>query len=221
MIKFNLLPISLAAVLVTISLGSTHSFSPNVQVLQKRFLQDETDLDNSVLDDVPLRNYDDDDDVTQQPPVKPSKGPSIGPTAVPTRPPSPFPTLMPTNEPTVPVPTVPSVPVPTAGTDVPDGGTDTLDPCSSNGDGSFGNISTEAIEIKYDYEMVTVASANIEDTLSKLEDAISAAILGSSFLTCGINRNLAAGLRQKKETITGISSKANEKITEDGECTHE
>ncbi len=110
---------------------------------------------------------------------------------------------------------------PPAGTDAPDGGTDTLDPCSSNGNGSFGDSSTDAIEIKYDYEMVTVTSADIEDTLSKVEAAISAAILNSSFLTCEINRNLAAGLRQKKESITGMSSKPNEKITEDGECTQE
>ena len=95
MLKFNLLPISLAAVLVTISLESTHSFSPNVQVLQKRILPADY---NNILDDVPERNQED-DDATQQPTVSPSKGPSIGPTVVSTIPPSPMPSSMSSSNP--------------------------------------------------------------------------------------------------------------------------
>jgi len=183
MIKFNLLSLSFAAVLVTISLGSTQAY----------------------IEVIPERNQNDDGYVA--PPVP---APSVTSAPVPSVTSAPVPSVT-----SAPVPSVTSAPVPSVSP------APTSDPCTSNEDGSFGNTSGDVIEIKYDYEMVTVANTDIAYTLSELEKSIADAVLGSSYVTCGINRNLAAGLRRRQLTIIGMNSEPEERITGDGESTHE
>jgi len=86
-----------------------------------------------------------------------------------------------------------------------------VNPCTSNGDGSFGDTSSINVEVEYNYEMVTEPDADVGETLSNLESAISDLILGSSLVTCGSRRNLKVSLRQRKlqgelDGLVGLSS---------------
>jgi hypothetical protein len=59
--------------------------------------------------------------------------------------------------------------------------------------------------------MVTVANAEIESTLSALEDDISSTIARSGLVSCTSRRNL-----RRKLDVTGLSSAPQDKVLEEG-----
>eukprot|EP00557_Chaetoceros_sp_GSL56_P014101 CAMPEP_0176483272 /NCGR_PEP_ID=MMETSP0200_2-20121128/3830_1 /TAXON_ID=947934 /ORGANISM="Chaetoceros sp., Strain GSL56" /LENGTH=335 /DNA_ID=CAMNT_0017879663 /DNA_START=153 /DNA_END=1160 /DNA_ORIENTATION=+ len=85
-------------------------------------------------------------------------------------------------------------------------------PCTENTDGSFGNTSTTAIQVIYNFEMVTVSNTDVESTLSALEDDISSAVAGSGIVSCMRRRKL-----RRKLAVTGLSSSPQDKVL-DEEC---
>ena len=93
--------------------------------------------------------------------------------------------------------------------------TDGDDPCANNGNGNFGNISNDEVSIEYDYEMVTNENTNVAATLSQLEDKIASLVLGSTYVTCLERRWI-----RRKLALTGLSSNPEDESTGVGKFTH-
>lgn len=68
--------------------------------------------------------------------------------------------------------------------------------CVDNKDGTFGDVTSYPINFRYDYEMVTYDSTDVDSKISALEKSIADLILKSDALSCG-RRRLAFNLRRK------------------------
>lgn len=214
MLKFNLLPLTLAAIALCILLESVHAVNLKSYVTEEdRLLNDrEYYLDDTSRPDV-------DGGVNSDPTISPTQATTVNPTANPNANPvatpavTPSPTSSPIATSAVTTQSPASSPIATPTTD--DGGTNSDDPCADNGNGVFGNSSSDNVIIDYDYEMVTLENADVTATLLQLEDAIAALIVGSSYVTC-----LAPNLRRRKLALTGLSTDPKDRSTGDGKFTH-
>ena len=100
--------------------------------------------------------------------------------------------------------------------DTGDDGTEdsSLYSCVDNKDGTFGDVTSYPINFRYDYEMVTYHSTDVESKISALERSIADLILKSDALSCG-RRKLTFNLRRKLG-LTGLDPIPADILSSDG-----
>ena len=86
--------------------------------------------------------------------------------------------------------------------------------CVDNKDGTFGDVTSYPINFRYDYEMVTYDSTDVESKIIALEKSIADLILTSDVLSCG-RRRLAFNLRRKL-ALTGLDPIPADILSSDG-----
>jgi hypothetical protein len=91
-----------------------------------------------------------------------------------------------------------------------------IDPCSDNGNGTFGNTNGDAYELTYFYEMVSAPGSDVSSTLASLESTIASAVLSSSLLSCVRRRNLVRKRRTEGTSLVGIASYPADSVTGEG-----
>lgn len=92
----------------------------------------------------------------------------------------------------------------------------TIDPCSDNGNGTFGNTNGDAYELTYFYEMVTTPGSDASSVLESLESSIASTVLSSTLMACA-RRKLIRKRRTEGTSLVGISSSPADSVTGEGE----
>lgn len=88
----------------------------------------------------------------------------------------------------------------------------TIDPCSDNGNGTFGNTNGDAYELTYFYEMVTTPGSDASSVLASLESSIANTVLSSTLMGC-VRRKLIRKRRTEGTSLVGISSSPADSVT--------
>lgn len=88
----------------------------------------------------------------------------------------------------------------------------TIDPCSDNGNGTFGDTNGDAYELTYFYEMVTTPGSDVSSMLASLESSIADAVLSSTLMVCA-RRKLVRKRRTEGSSLVGIASSPADSVT--------